>query len=284
MLLASLTMLSLALAPASDTTFTVQRGDRLELSVQNGDITVRTWNRSSMQVETTADEEAQVRRRGGVITLDTGSRHGGEDVDYVITVPAWMDLTLSGVNTSIKVNGSEGAISAQTVEGDVTVEGGSGVINLQSVDGEVSLTRGRGKMTLGSVNEDVTVDGAVGQLAIEAVNGEVRLRNIDSDDVDVSTVNGDVTYDGPIRPRGRYHFVTHNGDLTVAAQGGVDAVVGVSTFQGDFESDYSVVLAPGSQHKHMTFTLGTGSARIDLESFQGTIRLTRSGSTSRSRR
>ena len=119
MLLASLTMLSLALAPASDTTFTVQRGDRLELSVQNGDITVRTWNRSSMQVETTADEEAQVRRRGGVITLDTGSRHGGEDVDYVITVPAWMDLTLSGVNTSIKVNGSEGAISAQTVEGDV---------------------------------------------------------------------------------------------------------------------------------------------------------------------
>jgi DUF4097 and DUF4098 domain-containing protein YvlB len=139
-------------------------------------------------------------------------------------------------------------------------------------------------MTLGSVNSDVTVDGAVGQLAIEAVNGEVRLRAIDSDNVDVNTVNGDITYDGPIRPRGRYHFVTHNGDLTVAAQGGVDAVVGVSTFQGDFESDFPVVLSPGSKHRQMTFTLGTGSARIDLESFQGTIRLTRSGSTSRSRR
>lgn len=283
MLLAPLTMLSLVLAPAPDTTFTVQRGDRLELKVQNGDITVRSWNRSAVQVETGGDDQTRVQRRGGVISLDD-ARHGGEDVDYVVTVPAWMDLTLSGVNTSIKVTGSEGAISAETVEGDVAVEGGSGVINLQSVDGAVSLTRGRGKMTLGSVNEDVTVDGAVGQLAVEAVNGEVRLRNIDSDDVDVSTVNGDITYDGPIRPRGRYHFVTHNGDLTVAAQGGVDAVVGVSTFQGGFESDYSVVLSPGSQHKRMTFTLGSGSARIDLESFQGTIRLTRSGSTSRSRR
>lgn len=283
MLLTTLTLLSLALAPAADTSFTVQRGERLELSVQNGDITVRAWNRNTVEVETSSDDEPRVRRRGGVISLSTDLR-GGEDVDYTITVPAWMDLTLSGVNTGIKVTGSEGAISAETVEGDVEVEGGSGVINLQSVDGEVTLSRGRGKMTLGSVNSDVTVDAAVGQLAIEAVNGEVRLRNIDSDDADVNTVNGDITYEGPIRPRGRYHFVTHNGDLTVAAQGGVDAVVGVSTFQGDFSSDFSVVLSPGSQHKHMSFTLGSGSAHIELESFQGTIRLIRAGSTSRTRR
>ena len=284
MLLTSLTLLSLALAPASDTSFAVQRGERLELRVQNGDITVRAWNRSTVEVATSSEGETRVRRRGGVISLDTDSEHSGEDVDYTISVPAWMDLTLSGVNTGIRITGSEAAISAETVEGDVVLEGGRGVINLQSVDGEVSLTRGRGKMTLGSVNSDVTVDGALGQLAIVAVNGEVRLRNIDSDDADVNTVNGDITYDGPIRQRGRYHFVTHNGDLTVAAQGGVDAVVSVSTFQGDFSSDFSVVLSPGSQQKRMTFTLGTGSARIELESFQGTIRLIRAESTSRTRR
>ena len=80
------------------------------------------------------------------------------------------------------------------------MEGGNGVISLQSVDGEVTLTHGRGKMTLGSVNSDVTVDGATGQIAVETVNGEIRLGDIDSDDVDVNTVNGDVIYDGPIRP------------------------------------------------------------------------------------
>jgi DUF4097 and DUF4098 domain-containing protein YvlB len=277
-------MLSLALAPAPDTTFTVQRGERLELSVQNGDITVRAWNRNAIRVETSGDEAAIVRRRGSVIGLDSESRRRGDDVDFVITVPAWMDLTLSGVNTGIKVTGSEAAISAETVEGDVEVDGGNGVISLQSVDGEVTLAHGRGNMTLGSVNSDVTVDGAVGRLAIEAVNGEVRLRNIDSDDVDVNTVNGDIGYDGPIRPRGRYHFVTHNGDITVSVQEGVDAVVSVSTFSGDFESDFPVVLGRGNQGKRFSFTLGTGSAHLDLESFQGTIRLTRPGSTSRSRR
>ena len=283
MLLASLTMLSLAFAPAPDTTFTVQRGERLELSLQNGDITIRAWNRNAVAVQTSDDEAAIVRRRNGVIGLDTDGHRRGDDVDYVITVPAWMDLTLSGVNTTIKVTGSQGAISAETVEGDVEVEGGNGVINLQSVDGEVTLSNGRGKMTLGSVNSDVTVDRATGQLAVEAVNGEIKLRNIDSDDVDVNTVNGDITYDGPIRPRGRYHFVTHNGDVTVAVPEGTDAVVGVSTYQGDFESDFPVVTR-GSQQKRFTFTLGAGSARIELESFQGTIRLSRPGSTSRTRR
>ena len=274
MLLASLAMLSLALAPASDTTFGVQRGERLELSLQNGDITVRTWSRNSVEVRTSTSAETTVRRRGGVIELDTDTRHAGDDVDYEITVPTWMDLTLEGVNTDIKVTGSDAAISAETVEGDVDVEGGSGVVNLQSVDGEVSLTRSRGKITLGSVNSDVTVDGATGQLSVETVNGEIKLRNVDSDDVDVSTVNGDVTYDGPIRTRGRYHFVTHNGDVTVAIQEGADAVVGVSTYGGDFESEFPVTTR-GTQQKHFTFTLGSGSARIELETFQGTIHLVR---------
>ena len=274
MLLASLAVLSLAIAPASDTTFSVQRGERLELSVQNGDITVRTWSRNAVEVRTSSDAETTIRRRGGAIELDTDSRHPGEDVDYEITVPAWMDLTLEGVNTDIRVRGSTAAISAQTVEGDVDVDGGSGVVNLQSVDGGVSLSHSRGKITLGSVNSDVTVDGAVGQLSVETVNGEIKLRNVDSDDVDVSTVNGDVTYDGPIRTRGRYHFVTHNGDVTVSIQDGADAVVGVSTYGGDFESDFPVTTR-GSQQKRFTFTLGSGSARIELETFQGTIHLVR---------
>jgi DUF4097 and DUF4098 domain-containing protein YvlB len=273
-LLASLAVLSLAVAPASDTTFTVQRGERLELSVQNGDITVRAWNRNAVEVRTSTSGETSVRRRGGVIELDTDTRRPSDDVDYESTVPAWMDLTLEGMNTDIRVTGSDAAISAQTVEGDIDVTGGSGVVTLQSVDGSVSLTHSKGKITLGSVNSDVTVDGATGQLSVETVNGEIKLRNVDSDDVDVSTVNGDVTYDGPIRTRGRYHFVTHNGDVTMSIQEGADAVVGVSTYSGDFESEFPVTTR-GTQQKRFTFTLGSGSARIELETFQGTIHLVR---------
>jgi DUF4097 and DUF4098 domain-containing protein YvlB len=284
-LLATLAAMTLALASQADTSLTAQRGDRLDLSVHSGDITIRTWNRSTVEVHASDDARAVLNRHGSVISVGTeGRRHGPDDgVDFEITVPTWMDLTLGGVNTDIRITGSDGAITAETVEGDVEVDGGNGVLSLHSVDGSVTLSHAKGKMSLGSVNSDVTVDGASGQLSIETVNGEIRLRAMDSDDVDANSVNGDVSYDGTIRSGGRYHFVTHNGDVTVSVPDGADATVSVSTYQGDFESAFPITTR-GSLNKRFSFTLGTGSAKIELESFQGTIRLVRpDGSAGRTR-
>jgi DUF4097 and DUF4098 domain-containing protein YvlB len=94
--------------------------------------------------------------------------------------------------------------------------------------------------------------------------------------VDANTVNGDISYEGTIRPNGRYRLATHNGDVTVVVPDGADALVSVSTFQGDFASDFPITLR--ERHgKRFEFTLGKGSARLELESFQGTIELRRPG-------
>lgn len=280
MLLSTLAAISLAFAPQADTSITVQRGDRVELSVHWGDITVHTSNRNTLEVRASDEARAVISRHGNVVSVGTeGRRHGPADgVDFELTVPVWMDLSLNGVNTDIRVTGSQGAINAQTVEGDVEVDGGNGVLSLQSVDGSVTLSHAKGKITLGSVNSDVIVDDASGQIAVETVNGEIKLRGMDSDDVDANSVNGDLTYDGPIRSGGRYHFVTHNGDVTVSVQEGADATVSVSTYQGDFEAAFPVTTR-GTLNKRFTFTLGSGTAKIELESFQGTIRLVRPDSS-----
>jgi hypothetical protein len=60
-------------------------------------------------------------------------------------------------------------------------------------------------------------------------------------------------------------------------------VVSVSTFQGDFESAFPVTLTE-HRGKRFDFTLGGGSARLDLESFGGTIRLVRPGAVPARRR
>ena len=51
---------------------------------------------------------------------------------------------------------------------------------------------------------------------------------------------------------------------------------GRTSFQGDFESAFPVTIT--ERHgKRFEFTLGNGSARVELESFSGTIRLVRPG-------
>jgi hypothetical protein len=64
--------------------------------------------------------------------------------------------------------------------------------------------------------------------------------------------------------------------VTVAE--GSNASVAVSTFNGEFESEFPVPLSETRKGKGFNFTLGSGSAQVTLESFQGTIQLVRPGS------
>ena len=58
----------------------------------------------------------------------------------------------------------------------------------------------------------------------------------------------------------------------------------VSTFNGDFESAFPVTLRETRKGKRFSFTIGSGSAQVTLESFQGTVQLVRPGSRPRSDR
>jgi hypothetical protein len=51
----------------------------------------------------------------------------------------------------------------------------------------------------------------------------------------------------------------------------------VSTFNGEFESEFPVTLTETKKGRRFNFTIGTGSAQVTLESFQGTIQLVRPG-------
>lgn len=284
MLLTVATALStLALAAQIDTTVTVARGQRLEANAFGGEIHVTMWNRNAVRVQAnpTSRTEVVVSTSGSTVSVRTEGRRGpASAVDLAITVPSWMSLDLSGVYTDVKVEGTRGPVTVETVQGDVSVSGGDGIVSLSSVQGSVDLRGARGRIDVHSVNEDVAVSETSGEIRAESVNGEVKLEKVDATSLDASTVNGDVTYDGPIHDGGRYSLSSHNGDLTLAVAPTANAVVSVSTFSGDFESEFPVMLTNGRKGKRFDFTLGKGGAQVELESFQGTIRLVRPGSTS----
>jgi hypothetical protein len=274
---ATLALLAALALPQADTTFAVERSQRLEVNAHAGEIVVRAWNRNAVRVraELRSGARLAVDRSSAAVSVHTRGERG-EQADYEITVPAWMGVSLHGVNTTMTVDGVQAPIRAETVNGDISVKGGDGLVSLNTVEGSVTLENAKGRIDVESVNADVTVRNAEGEVQAETVNGGVTLAGIRSESVEASTVNGDMLYDGTLRPGGRYRLVTHNGDVTITIPPGTGARVSVSTFQGDFESDFPVTLTE-RRGKRFDFTLGSGSAAIDLESFQGTIRLVRPG-------
>jgi DUF4097 and DUF4098 domain-containing protein YvlB len=275
------TALSLAFAAPIDSTLPVERGQRLEVDAFGGEITVKVWARNAVRIQAdpTSRTEVVISTSGSTLSVRTEGRRGpASSVDIDLTVPAWMALDLSGVYTDVNVDGSRGPIAVETVQGEVEVSGGEGQISLSSVQGSVTLRNAKGRIEVHSVNEDVKVSTTTGEIKAETVNGEIELDKVDATNLDASTVNGDVTYDGPIHEGGRYALSSHNGDITIGVAPTVNAAVAVSTFGGDFESDFPVTLTEGRKGKRFNFTLGKGGgAQIELESFQGTIRLAKPG-------
>jgi DUF4097 and DUF4098 domain-containing protein YvlB len=276
------TLLALA-AQQTDSTVPVERGQRLEVNAFGGEISVGTWARNAVRIEAEPSPRTRIEisRTATLVEIRTEGRRGTPELlELRITVPDWMPLDLSGVYTDISVNGARGPVTAGTVQGDISVNGGSELVSLQSVEGSVSVKGARGRIEVHSVNQDVEVSGSSGEITAETVNGSVSLERVDASRVSATTVNGDVEYDGPVKNGGRYSLSSHNGDLTLVVAPGTNATVAVSTFNGEFESEFPVTLTDTKKGRRFSFTLGTGSAQVTLESFQGTIQLVRQGERS----
>lgn len=273
-------------AQAPDTTIAVRAGDRLRISTHEGDITVRVWDRSEVEVRS-AEERGRSRgvkvsRAGGVIVVDgtVGWLGGDDETDLVIRMPAKMAVSANSVEGDITVNGAVGPVSVETVQGDVQVRGARGNVNASAVDGDVDLSDVEGNISAVSVNGDVQIVSARGRVAGEAVNGDVTVLDSRSDAVSLSSVNGALCFSGPLSSNGQYEMSTHNGDILLGVQQGASASVSVSTFQGDFESDLPIQVTSRNDRR-FSFSLGGGSATVRLESFQGTIHLASPDSVTR---
>jgi len=276
MLFATALAAALVAGASPDTTLAVARGTRLSVNNHAGRVTVTGWNRNEVQIRwTSEDEDADIRVEysGGEVRVAQRMRYGPSDVDLTINAPAWMAVNLQGNETPITVSGIAAPIQARSVEGDVTVSGGADNVDLSSVDGDIRANGVRGNLDIQAVDGDVTVEDLVGALNVQGVDGDVRLEDITSSSIRINTVDGDVRFSGAIAANGNYGFKTHDGDITIRPAGALNATVSVSTWSGEFESAMPVTISGSQEGKRFHFTVGTGSARLDLEAFDGLIRL-----------
>src|SRR3989440_11482394 len=126
-------------------------GARLEVHNFGGEIAVKTWNRNAVRVvaEHSSRDRISVDASDQVVRVKTeAGRRGPSQIDYAVTVPAWMALNLSGGYTDIKVDGAQNENTAETGQGGGTVLGGSGNVSLKSVMGAVTLEKARGRIDL----------------------------------------------------------------------------------------------------------------------------------------
>jgi DUF4097 and DUF4098 domain-containing protein YvlB len=273
-------VLAAMLGATTDQTIDVKKGVRLEVHTFTGDVNVKVWNRDAVRVEADHSDRQTVDIRPGEQSLVVRgrSRVGPmSSVDYTITVPTWMAVNVEGTGTDITLDGVGGDVSIETTRGDIRVRGGSGFISVKSVQGSITIERARGRIEAQTVNDSIHVSDTNGDLTVGTTNGSIVLDRIDTANLDASTVNGMIAFDGPIRDKGSYRLTTHNGAVSMAMPERVNATLRVRTYGGSFRSTFPLKLDDQGRQNRFTLTLGDGSARVELESFNGSISLRRPG-------
>lgn len=261
-----------------DTIFAVDRGEVLTISNFFGELDVRAWDRDdvSVEVDDAPRMEVNVLRSGNRIRLrpEEGRRRGRRST-YMVSVPAWMAVVIEARDLDIDVQGTRGDLGIQTIEGDVRMTDVRGTIVASTLQGTLEVNGGEGSFALVTLDDDIEVSGLSGVVAIQASDGEITLRDMSARSVTANTVDGSIEFEGQVPAGGEFRLTTHEGNVTMDVVGEVNAVVSVSTYTGEFESDFPIQLNWLDSGRGLEFTLGEGSATIVLAAFDGDVMLNR---------
>lgn len=279
-----------ALAQPSDTIISAGGATRLEVDLFQGEVILRTWDRNDVQVQADLPESftIDIRQSGNTIYVEPDAERGfgfSKAVDIQVTVPRSFDVSLEGVALTADLAGIRGEVEVTTVHGPIRLEGGRGSIVLESVNGGVHVEGAEGDMEIVGIAGGVTIADCVGDIVVESVGGDLTLEGVTSSDVEVGTVGGTLRYQGTIEPGGVYTFGSHGGSIYLYLPDNLNAQIEALTLAGDIEIDYPGAPTepetgnriPGLSEKEITFEIGSGSARIEIESFGGRIHILRAG-------
>jgi DUF4097 and DUF4098 domain-containing protein YvlB len=279
-----------ALLPQTDTIVQANGASRLELESFQGVVVVRTWDRDAVQIKAdhSDSQSVQIHQHGTTISVEQEMEHGrgfGQAVDFEITIPRGFDLSIEGVALDVDIRGTEGQIEVTTVHGPISVQGGRESIILESVNGLIRVEDAQGDLEVTGIAGGVTIVNCTGDISAESVGGALTMEGINSADVEVGSVGGTLRYEGSIQDGGTYNFGSHGGEIWLYLPANINAQVDVLTLAGDIEVNYPGAPTeptkgegiPGLNQKELTFELGTGSARIEVETFGGTVHILRQG-------
>jgi hypothetical protein len=220
----------------------------VEIEMLSGSLRLVGWDREEVEMTGALEDprqEIEFEGGGSHTTIDImpveGTYHDDGETVVTVRVPHASRVEVETVSTSIEASDLTGTLTLETVSGDVSVKGNPHEVQIETVSGVISLEDGSGL-----------------------------------EEGEFSTVSGEIRVKADFRNRGRFEFETVSGLIDLRVPAGLDADFEVSTFSGTIENEFGQKAERSSSFlpaQELTFSTGSGGARISLESFSGKIRI-----------
>jgi DUF4097 and DUF4098 domain-containing protein YvlB len=239
----------------SPKTFTVSKGGTLAVSVNIGDIHIRTWEKNEVSVSADIEgdddmEDIKIRQKGNTISVDYEPEWGESgDIRFNINIPSEFNVTLETSAGDLEIDGnltgtlkgstSGGSIVVGSVTGMVDMSTSGGDITTEDIKGDLTLNTSGGDIHVGEVTGltdvrtsggDITIQRSGKSLTAETAGGNVQVGDVGGD-ASVSTSGGDIIIE---TVTGGATLSTAGGNISLASANGT---VKAKTAGGDIVMD-----------------------------------------------
>jgi len=281
----AVSLASSALAQKVDETRSADPRGRIQIENPSGRLTIVGWDRDEIHVTGTLAQGARldfdITAGQAAIEVDGEGHHHDSSRGSVLEVhvPKASRLDIDGaINTSIDVQGVEGRVSAETVNGNISVVGAATEVDVETVNGQVEVRGGPRRVRAESVNGDVLVEGASGDVEASTVNGALEIRGDSFERVRLEVVNGRVAFEGGLSSSAILEIEGVGGDIDLTVPGDVPADFSISSFNGDIDNAFGQKaerVSRWTEEKELSFSNGGGGAKVEIHTLNGNVRISK---------
>jgi DUF4097 and DUF4098 domain-containing protein YvlB len=145
-----------------------------------------------------------------------------------------------------------------------------------AVEYQLTVPRNINLEKINTVNGSVNIAGVQGRIEAETVNGSINIEG--GNTISAETVNGSIKATLQ-HLSGSEHakFNTVNGSITLFMDENIGAELDASTVNGKINTDFPLTVKGKLSSKRLHGQLGSGGAKLSLETVNGSIHLSRAG-------
>jgi len=253
----------------------------VEIEIPSGRVSVVGWEQNEVRVTGEVDDDAELELDGSgshvQIEVDSRRGHGQAEARIEVRVPRGSRVEIdASPNASVEVQGIDGRIRAEAVNGGITVKGGSSEIEVETVNGGVEIEAPATRVRAESVNGRVVIRGASGDIEASTVNGRLEVAGGRFERARLEIVNGRVVFAGDLSRTALLEVESVSGDVELTLAGDVAADFQVSSFSGDIDNDFGARAERTSRwttEKELRFSNGGGGASVEIHTLSGDVQL-----------
>ncbi|GLQ92611.1 DUF4097 family beta strand repeat-containing protein [Dyella acidisoli] len=265
----------------------------INISNVKGEVTVTAWDRSEVHVGGQLGDGAQplaiegsdnnltinVQAKGQSGWFNWSGENAMEPTRLDVNVPRGASVKVNVVSAPASVDGIDrGDIEVNSVSGRVRINAQTPMLNVVSVSGNIAFSGYAKQAKLQTVSGDILAPSIGSTAELQTVSGRIQAGGGPWQQLNLSTVSGDVQLTGVVAAGGNMNVDSMSGDVQLQFPAPLNSNLHASTFSGNVHTDFGTPThpehGPGST---LDAVAGDGSGTIHVETFSGDIRLRKGG-------